>query len=140
MTERLYYLYLACLNTVYAVSALRRAVELAGGPEALFEEYDENTSAILGMRPTEEGIRRIRDCRNEAFLERTEKAVKERGIRFVTEAEAEYPERLNDLKDRPFALFYRGSLPDGKTVAGVVAAGALPVAAGCCAAAEGWRS
>ena len=114
MTERLYYLYLACLNTVYAVSTLRRAAELAGGPEALFEEYDENTSAILGMRPTEEGIRRIRDCRNEAFLERTEKAAKERGIRFVTEAEAEYPERLNDLKDRPFALFYRGSLPDGK--------------------------
>ena len=114
MRKNLYDLYLGYLCTVYGVNTLRRAVELSGGKEALFEEYDENSMAILGMRPTEEGVRTVRTVRSEAFLETTAEEAGKKGIRFVTEEEEAYPARLFDVKDRPFVLFYRGRLPDDR--------------------------
>ena len=114
MRERLYDLYLGYLSSVYSVNTIRRAVGAAGGKEALFEEYDENSMAILGMRPTKEGVRVVRTVRSEGFLEKAEDEAVRKGIRFVAETEEGYPGSLLDVNDRPFVLFYRGSLPDEK--------------------------
>lgn len=46
-----------------------------------------------------------------------------RGIRFVTERDEEYPEKLRRLPDAPYALYYVGKLPDaGKRSVAVIGA------------------
>ena len=121
MREKLHYLYLGYLGTVYSAPTIRRALECAGGAEALFEEYDENTLSILGLRPTAEGVKAVRTCRNEAFLSEAEEKAERKGIHYVTEAEKAYPGKLLDVKDRPPVLFYRGTLPDpGKPSVAVI--------------------
>ena len=58
-------------------------------------------------------------CAAEYDVQGEYERLKERGIRFVTAPEEEFPERLRKIPDPPYVLYYAGRLPaaEQKTVA-----------------------
>ncbi|MCM1100870.1 MAG: DNA-processing protein DprA [Clostridium sp.] len=63
---------------------------------------------ILNERQFEQ----LRQYAGEISPERSYEHMAELGIRFVTRSDADYPERLREIPDPPYALFVKGRLPD----------------------------
>lgn len=104
---------LFCLNQIQPLGAvsIRGLGEYFGGFSNLFniEETALRESKILREVQLEafcEGKRHI-----EEYLTAYEK-LEERGIRFLTPLDAEYPERLLHIHGYPMGLYVRGKLPD----------------------------
>lgn len=63
---------------------------------------------------------RKKDCqallkdRNYEKWEASYESLAVRGIRFIYRGEAEYPDRLKEIPDAPFALYVKGELPEAK--------------------------
>lgn len=74
----------------------------------------------------EKGIRAARQVssfRKEHPPERIVHTNRKNGIHFISHVHASYPVRLREIADRPYGLFYRGSLPpEGKKCIAVVGA------------------
>lgn len=104
---------LFCLNQIPQLGAvaIRSLGEYFGGFSNLFniEETALRKSGILRDIQTE-ALCEAKKHREE-YLETYEK-LSERGIRFVTPLDAEYPERLLHIHGYPMGLYVRGELPD----------------------------
>lgn len=65
----------------------------------------------------------LRRGRKDVSLEQPERNLREKRIHFVWAGDAEFPERLRNIPDPPFALYYRGRLPqEERTSVGIVGA------------------
>ena len=65
---------------------------------------------ILRIKPQD--VRRLWEHRNQITRSQEEyHRWKETGIRFVTQSDPEYPQRLKEIYDPPYALYVRGNLP-----------------------------
>ena len=119
--ERIYYAFLSKM-VHFAPEKLREAVELLGGPEAFYEAGPEGLfSEGIPLTPSE--TRDFTENQNLDGLRRETESWAEKGIRFVTEKDPEFPSHLRGFPDAPFGLYYRGTLPsDEKPSAGIVGA------------------
>lgn len=57
-------------------------------------------------------IERVNAYRREADPEKTVNSRKAKGIKFISNEHLKYPDKLRPLKDKPYGLFYKGSLPE----------------------------
>ena len=57
-------------------------------------------------------ISRVEQFRKRVSVEEIVNERMEKGIQFISHVHAGYPERLKNIRNRPYGLFYRGSLPD----------------------------
>ena len=65
----------------------------------------------------------LRRGRKDCSPEQLEKNLQEKRIHFVWAGDAEFPDRLRNISDPPFALYYRGRLPKAEgTSVGIVGA------------------
>lgn len=108
--ERLYAYWLANLPGIGAVK-IRRLLELYRTPKEIYnieETTLENVSCLQQQdkRTIMEYKGRLPECAGAYHR------MEEKGIRFITTFEPEYPKRLICLEDRPFALYVKGELPE----------------------------
>ena len=101
--------WLSCLLD-FGITGLERFVELCGGLEFVFQVSDKAIRAMEGLSPKlKEAIIKTRDI---SAIEREYNKLPERGMAFVGQVHPDFPERLRNITNCPFGLFYRGRLPD----------------------------
>lgn len=59
-------------------------------------------------------------AQGEAFFLRTQERMQRKGIWFVTERDATYPDRLRNIADRPYGLFIKGTLRENLLCVAIV--------------------
>lgn len=106
--ERIYEFALASIEGIGGKSAFS-LVEYAGSAKEVFELPEKEITAVLGPKQTEA----YKNRRDEEFYRRLWTKNTERGIKFVSFFDDKFPERLVNIPEPPFGLFYRGELPDG---------------------------
>lgn len=82
--------------------------ELCGGAEGVYFARADEWRQVLKEKQVE-SLKRF----TEAWKPECEyRKMQEKGIRLVTLADSQYPDRLRHIPDAPYGLFVRGSLPD----------------------------
>ena len=85
----------------------------------LLQEFENNPLEIINSNPSKllsiSGIGSamvdsILNPENEKWLKKEKKAIRERGVRFITKDE--YPSLLREIHDPPVGLYIKGDLPD----------------------------
>ncbi|HET7478536.1 MAG TPA: DNA-processing protein DprA [Rubrobacteraceae bacterium] len=107
------YLFLSLLQARVGTSVISRLGDLA--PEAVPEMSSGELAARIKL--TERARQAFDDLKRTFDAETVERRLSEKGIRAVTLADEDYPERLREVPDAPPALFVNGALPAGPAVA-----------------------
>ena len=118
MSSLKYWIWLASIDGIGPVTALR-LLEHFGTPENVYAANAHDYRAVDGVGPAD--TRRLTDkntdCASKilADCERT-------GCRIITYNDALYPDRLRNIYDPPFVLYYRGTMPlfDDEPVVAIV--------------------
>ena len=94
-------------------NSLKKLLETTGNIEEILSLRDERIKEITGRNVLGKLIREWKCNEAEVYSKMIQYAqnLRNRGIRFVYCAEEAYPQRLKDITDYPFGLFYIGSLP-----------------------------
>ena len=94
-------------------NSLKKLLETTGNIEEILSLRDERIKEITGRNVLGNLIREWKCNEAEVYSKMIQYAqnLRNRGIRFVYYAEEAYPQRLKDITDYPFGLFYIGSLP-----------------------------
>ncbi len=94
-------------------NSLKKLLETTGNIEEILSLEDERIKEITGRNVLGKLIREWKCNEAEVYSKMIQYAqnLRNRGIRFVYCAEEAYPNRLKDIADYPFGLFYIGSLP-----------------------------
>lgn len=109
MDRKLAYYWCTYLQMITPLK-VRRLIEQAKNPENVFGTSDE-TLMELGFTKREQQI--VHEaCAMESTIESEYANLSKSGIRFVTIDDADYPNLLKEVEDRPFGLFVKGCLPD----------------------------
>jgi DNA processing protein len=112
-SEQSAYVFLSLLQARIGISLVSR---LGGIPPA---EVLQMTSADLAarIRLTERAARAFDELKCDFDLGDLERRLMKEGIATLTPADGDYPELLKGIPDPPPALFARGTLPEGSSVA-----------------------
>lgn len=89
---------------------------------SLLTYYGSLQDIFFSSASTLQQVKQLREKDCQALLENRDykkwealyESLAVRGIRFVYREEAEYPERLKEIPDAPFALYVKGELPEEK--------------------------
>ncbi len=111
------------LASLYQISSKKRQAikERLGGAKHFFQTDDARLRALGILTDTE--IRSVKKSRG-AFMPEVEwENIQKSGIRFILHDSMEYPERLKNIYDPPYALFVYGTPPsDTRKSIGIVGA------------------
>mgnify|MGYP001024784551 CR=1 FL=1 len=114
----------ACLHFLYQAvgmgsRGLLRSLETIGTPQEIYQMAVSGQLEEKVSQRYQNKISCIMKCAAEYDVQGEYERLKERGIRFVTAPEEEFPERLRKIPDPPYVLYYAGRLPaaEQKTVA-----------------------
>ena len=110
MERKLAYFFLNHL-TAFPLETLRKIMDLAGDPEELFLLSSEDLlqeGILLGLAERAQ----YEEFRDEDRLARLYKAMEQKGICYVTREDEAFPDKLLELEDAPYGLFFLGPLPD----------------------------
>lgn len=91
---------------------IRYLLDAAGSAEELYFSDEAVLNQIYGI--TDADIRNIMESRKVWNLEKEMEALYEKGLSFVSMEQKNYPGRLRNIQSAPYALYYRGHLPDEK--------------------------
>ncbi|MBA4115353.1 MAG: DNA-protecting protein DprA [Rubrobacter sp.] len=107
------YLFLSLLQARVGVSVISRLgdADVAGVLEMSAGEVSSRA------RLTEKGQRAFEDLKKSFDAEETLGCLAEKGLRAITLADEDYPEKLAEIPDSPPALFVNGEVPGGPVVA-----------------------
>ena len=70
------------------------------------------SSKELSKILTHRQIENIERSRNSWDFEKEKEKLDKRGIRFVSRIDADFPEKLKNIPNAPFAIYVKGKLPD----------------------------
>lgn len=84
--------------------------EKAGTAEAIY--YIEETALRRMQMLKEQEIQKLLAAKKEEGLDRNYEAMRQKGISVIPWGEKEYPGRLKEIYDPPYALYVKGKLPD----------------------------
>lgn len=87
---------------------MHKLSELCGGPEGIYHGSRQQWAQVL----TPQQVEGLADYTGKWPPGARYSEMREEGIQLVTVADADYPERLKNIPDPPFALFVKGRLPD----------------------------
>ncbi len=108
--DKIYYAYwLSCIKGIGSIKA-GRLLEYFGSEEEVFNAdiYDIMSVKGIGKRDAEE----IVSSRDERKIICGYDSLQFKGIKFTYKGQENYPEKLRNIYSAPYALFYKGSLPD----------------------------
>lgn len=82
-------------------------------PEALYYTKEQELESLLSVLPGKQKLaRRIIESKRSWNISKTYTGLLEKGIRFTCLGDRFYPERLARIPDAPYALYFRGKLPE----------------------------
>ena len=96
----------ACLE--FSDKAKQKVLKQAGDSKEVYRMSEKQIKAILGERKAELFLEK----RAQWDLDRAYEEMKAKGIRLISLHMEEYPKRLLNISDPPFALYVRGKLPE----------------------------
>ena len=97
--------------TAFPHEKLEKMTALSGDPEELFLLHTEDLLKAGFLLSIAE-CAQYEACRDEEKLRIMYEEMQEKGIRYVTREEEEYPKKLSEIEDAPFGLFLLGPSPD----------------------------
>ncbi|MDO4279873.1 MAG: DNA-processing protein DprA [Lachnoclostridium edouardi] len=114
--EKLYLYWLSRLPGIGPIS-LRKIRDKAGSFQNIYNMEEKQLKAILGNTGTAETI--LKGKKKLGEMGEEYHRLEERGIKFITPYDSQYPEKLRNIYDYPMTLYVRGALPllEKKTVA-----------------------
>lgn len=119
--EDKYIAYWLCTRPGIGVKRAERLLEHFGALSEIYRADARRLSRVRGLSPA--CIRTLLDSRGREEARREWEALGERGIRYVSCFDREYPERLRWIYQPPKHLYIRGELPDmSRPVIGIVGA------------------
>lgn len=94
---------------------IAKLLEIGASPEAVFSMSEASAEKLLKKSQLESFIY----SRNTERIQKEYEELKQRGIRFISCEQDEYPSKLRNIYDFPYGLYIRGKLPDEhqKTIA-----------------------
>lgn len=107
------YLYWLANIRGLGTASREKLLEAFGTGEAIYEAREKYLAMVLEKAKLEKllEIRKIWD------LDQEYEKLREKQIFFVCTADAEYPERLRNIPDHPFGIYYKGRLPPPQKLA-----------------------
>lgn len=112
MNEDYYYLWLTMLVSV-SLYKLHACVEVFGSPKAFYEAGEQELMQLESF--TDRERRLILSDRSRREAECLLKKQETGNYRFLSMVNPAYPRRLRELRDAPFGIYLRGSLPPEQT-------------------------
>lgn len=109
MREPLYEFWLSDIRGI-GCRKIKAMLEYFGTPEEIFKAQKEQLEQIASLRPRD--IEALISSRQTDLLQRKWEELCSNRIRFVWLEHPDYPEKLKHIADPPYALFYKGNLPD----------------------------
>ncbi len=100
-----------------AKHALLRA---AGSPEEIYRRTDGRADAWLTAIAGQKNCDRLKQHRRQAQPEALWDKMNKDGIQYTFCKAADFPQRLTDIPDPPFGIFYKGRLPDAAAASAAV--------------------
>ena len=79
-----------------------------GTAKQIYEATENELAYILNKKQLED----LKESKEKWNPEEEYDRLKEKGIQFVCLEDAEYPQRLREIPDAPFGIFYKGTLPE----------------------------
>ena len=111
MDEKMCWFYLATTSEL-GRKDIERLLEKFETSEGIWKAKEEELMLIPDM--TEKKVEALKRRREEEKICLEYEEMTKRGISFVTQKEEAYPNRLKDIYEAPYYLFYKGELPDSK--------------------------
>ncbi len=98
----------------------KKLVEYCGSAREVYYLPQKQLTCIYGI--TEKDGTRIADSRKNFRLEEEMEDLEKKGISMICMEEEEFPKKLLQIPDGPYAFFYKGKLPNPKGTAAIVGA------------------
>lgn len=105
--EKLFDYWLCCIPGI-GNRTIARLLEVFGSAEEVFKASSEMPEGVLKKNQLAE----LERMRKEWDLQKEYGMLAEKGICFLTSKEDAYPQRLKNIPDAPYGIFYRGTLPE----------------------------
>lgn len=112
-SEQAYQKMYACwLDTIYWITseAKYKLLDAAGSTRDIYGMTERQLTAIIGSRSCEQFLQQ----RKRYEPQRVWNYMAELGIGYTYYQEADFPQKLRNIPDPPFGIFYKGKLPDEK--------------------------
>lgn len=109
MEEKIYEFALACIDGI-GISSVNRLINHTGNVKEAFELNEKVTDELLKAKEAEAFKRRKSILYYAKEYEKNER----NGIFFTCITEDDYPEKLKNIPEAPYGIFYRGKLPNPK--------------------------
>lgn len=103
--------YACWLDTIYwlASETKYRLLEMAGSIQDIYGLPEEKLTAVMGLK----GCERFMQHKKRYKPQKIWNYMTETGIRYTYCQAPDFPEKLAEIPDPPFGIFYKGALPDG---------------------------
>lgn len=108
MTDKEYWYWLCNIENI-GVKKIRAILDLYKTPEFAFHEWGRFAEEICFLSDKEKDT--IANSRNQRRIQENYAKLLNRGIYFVTIEDADYPLKLKNIFDPPYALYVKGNLP-----------------------------
>lgn len=107
------YLYWLANIRGLGTASREQLLEAFGTGAAVYEAKEKHLAMVLEKAKLE----KLMEMRKTWDMDREYARLQEKQIFFVCTADAEYPERLRNIPDHPFGLYYKGRLPQPQKLA-----------------------
>ncbi len=108
MDKDFYYLWLTTLVRV-SLYKLHACLDIFGSPKALFDAKEQDLMELTPLTAAERS--QILSARNRQEAARIFEKTGPESCQFISRIHPAYPRRLRELRDAPFGLYIKGSLP-----------------------------
>ena len=105
-----YYWYWVNNITGIANIKLRNLLAVFDTPEDIYKASDKLLESVKGLKDTD--ICEIRKSQKSEYIYREYSELDKKGIKFTYPGKADYPEKLMNIYDYPYILYYKGKLPE----------------------------
>ncbi len=107
--------YLFWLDNISGLGTVskEKLLEAFGTGEGIYAAREKHLAMILEQAKLE----KLLEMQKTWDVDQEYARLQEKAIRLVCTADAEYPEKLKDIPDRPFGIYYKGRLPDPEKLA-----------------------
>lgn len=92
--------------------SVKKLIDEFGSMKNIYEADEDRVRKVLGTKVSEGFIL----LRKRWDLDREYERLSDFGIKFVSDGDAEYPEKLKKIPDPPIGLFYMGNLPENEKI------------------------
>ncbi|MCM1257406.1 MAG: DNA-processing protein DprA [Roseburia sp.] len=120
MTEELKYQYWMKSIPGIGNKKQKKLVEYCGSAREVYHLTEKQLLSVYGIR--EKDALGILESKKTWQLEREAENLAKKGIFFISMEEADFPEKIAQISDGPYAFFYKGKLPGREKTAAIVGA------------------